>query len=201
LSRQALEWVKGLDGRLRGAPRAVLLILADHANSDDLTWPSERTIANESGVSYAYVRRLLPAFVALKVIEEQRPARGPYPARYRLLYPEPDSLPTALPSSALEALLLGRYSVELGRYSVAASALPSSAKPQEPHEPSPTQGEGFMGGESNERVPRPPLEGADAHARMKEREARRWDFEHDGHIDRDEWDRNCPWCQADEGRP
>ncbi|HEX8133821.1 MAG TPA: helix-turn-helix domain-containing protein [Actinomycetes bacterium] len=131
MSHRASEWVKALDTRLRGAPRAVLLILADHANGEHLTWPSERRIAKESGVSYAWVRKLLPAFVVLEVLEEKEPARGTLPAKYRFRYPDPAGLPRALSSSALRTLL-ERYSVSLERYSVPARALPSSAEPHEP---------------------------------------------------------------------
>jgi hypothetical protein len=100
VSHRALEWVKALGQHLRGGPvRAVLFVMADHANADGLVWVGHRTLAAESGVSRRHIQKTyLPALLDLKVIEETEPARGTRAARYRFLYPDHSTLPPGLPS-------------------------------------------------------------------------------------------------------
>jgi hypothetical protein len=132
VSRDAREWVRDLgDHHLRGAVRALLWAQADRANQAGLFWTTEQTQANESGVSYGHVRRLLPGLVALKVLEETEPARGTRPAVYRFTLVDPSGLPRSLTMSDLDELL-GRSSSALGRSPRARRPLTMSDKPQEP---------------------------------------------------------------------
>lgn len=122
MSRKAREWVRDLDGRLRGPARALLWALADRANDAGECWPSERRMARESGVSYAQVRRLLDLLVEHGVLEELKPRAGTRPAVYLFTFVDTARLPSALPRRAV-----GK---ELVRANGAASARPRRAEPK-----------------------------------------------------------------------
>ncbi|WP_183418169.1 helix-turn-helix domain-containing protein [Microbacterium proteolyticum] len=68
-------------GRLTGlgltaGERLVLIVLIDHADADGITFPAERTIANESGMQRSGVQKQLPALVrngVIRVVQEGGP--------------------------------------------------------------------------------------------------------------------------------
>lgn len=65
-------------GQLAGADLLVLVYVANHASEDDGggAWPSQRTLAGETGLAYRTVRYVLARLVDLGALEvEQRPGR------------------------------------------------------------------------------------------------------------------------------
>lgn len=64
--------------------RLVLLVLVDHADADGVAWPSERTIALESGMQRSGVQKQLPALLAHGVIEKVEKGSSSKSTRYRI---------------------------------------------------------------------------------------------------------------------
>lgn len=58
MSNRHLALVRKLDG-IKGPPRAVLNVLADHANDNGTSWPSWKTLQNESGFGRSTVHAAL----------------------------------------------------------------------------------------------------------------------------------------------
>lgn len=83
MSIQAVGWV--LDNSAsRGLARLVLLSLANHANSADMCWPSQRTIAREAGVAAGTVANMLSQLVTLGEIEVLNAGDNRHSATYRI---------------------------------------------------------------------------------------------------------------------
>lgn len=81
------KWVASLTLPL--AEKAILRVLADHADSDSLTcWPSMITIARESGASERTTHRVIARLANGKIID-LLPSKGRKPNRYRLRIPNP----------------------------------------------------------------------------------------------------------------
>lgn len=75
--------------------KAVLLVLASHADRHGITFPSQRTIAEEVEVSPASVNRHVKRLLELGLIEVTRPGAGRSAAGYRLAVDRPISVPLA----------------------------------------------------------------------------------------------------------
>ena len=139
MSRKAVEWCKR-QVHIRGATRAVLWVLCDHANSDDHAYPSQLTMAAESGYSARTVGKVLRALSSGDdpriVFVRKRPDNV---SEWRLLIPggsEPASELTASGSelgSEPEAGRFGTTGLPVRNYATSGSEL-ASDKPQEPQE-------------------------------------------------------------------
>jgi hypothetical protein len=70
MSDQARNYVKHLDnGRLRPPQKSFLFFLADYHNIDHSSaWPSLQTLAEDTGLSLRYIRRLVEQCVELQLI-------------------------------------------------------------------------------------------------------------------------------------
>jgi hypothetical protein len=83
----ALKWVDEWCPQVKGATRAVLRVLAQHANAGGWSWPSVATIAYEAGVGRRTAQRVLARLIALGVIADvityPKPGRS-HVNKYRL---------------------------------------------------------------------------------------------------------------------
>jgi hypothetical protein len=75
----ALRWADEWCPQVKGATRAVLRVLAQHANADGWAWPSFATIAYKAGVSERTVIRCIQRLIALGIIAQV--IRYPKPGR------------------------------------------------------------------------------------------------------------------------
>lgn len=58
MSNTLLTRLRGIDS-IRGPARAVLMVLADHADNKNVAWPSKNTIAREAGLGISTVKKHL----------------------------------------------------------------------------------------------------------------------------------------------
>ena len=87
MSMAALDWA--FECEVRGPGKAVLIVLANHANESDECWPSHERIARHSGFSLRAVRYAVRDLVAYGFIAiEEQPGR---PLRYLLRTATPAS--------------------------------------------------------------------------------------------------------------
>lgn len=84
MSIQAVAWV--LDSsQSRGLARLVLIALANHANEEQVCWPSQRTIAREAGISLGAVSDQVRKLVDIGELEVVNKGNARKSARYRLV--------------------------------------------------------------------------------------------------------------------
>lgn len=65
--------------------RFVLVALADHADADGISFPSQETLADETGMQRSAVRKALTALEAARLIQVLDPGGPRKSARYLLL--------------------------------------------------------------------------------------------------------------------
>ena len=76
VSVAALTALREYDGALTATEHHVLIVLCDHANSEELTWPSVATIADETRLGVRTIRHALHSLMDRRLIDVQR-RRGP----------------------------------------------------------------------------------------------------------------------------
>ena len=81
----AMRWVASEDCGVKGPARALLWVIAYHADRDTgECWVGQRRLARESGLARATVQRALDKLFGDFVLEPVEGHRGPQPERYRI---------------------------------------------------------------------------------------------------------------------
>jgi len=80
-----MRWVASDDCKVKGPARAVLWVIAYHADRNTgECWVGQRRLARESGLARATVQRALDKLFGNCLLEPVEERRGPQPERYRI---------------------------------------------------------------------------------------------------------------------
>jgi hypothetical protein len=80
----AMRWVDSADCKVKGSARAVLWVIAYHANREGECWMGQRSLAESSGLSRSTVQLALERLFADEVLEALEDSSGPKPERYQI---------------------------------------------------------------------------------------------------------------------